>query len=117
MTEQQQKAYHQGYYDALIDICKSCDMTYSLSRMEEITRDFLKFLQAFRKAQRKDILPGETDPAMAFIWNGAYRFSNEDLLNFINLQICNFRTRLEKARQIHAINAKLLQDFTQLTIE
>lgn len=112
-TAEELRIYREGRIDALKGVLLEMQEAHTYGQVMTKISAMQKFLKNERNSGKLATLDGEKD-----IWtSGHYTWSPEELMDFIFLNVNDYRMRLKKAREIHTIQTHLLNNFTQLEIE
>lgn len=111
-TAEELRIYQEGRVDALKGVLLEMQEAHTFSQVLKKISSMQKFIKA-EKDRELATREGEKN-----LWtNDQYRWTPEELMDFIFLNITDYRMRLEKARKIHSVQAQLIQDFVQLEIK
>lgn len=111
-SQKEQEMYQKGRKDALLSILIEMQEAHTYSALQRKVAEMKKFLDAQKHGGKLATEESEKD-----IWtNPAYIWTSEELMNFIFLNINDYRMRLKKAREIHKLQADLLAHASQLSI-
>lgn len=112
MSSEEKAAFEEGRKAALKSVLIEMGRKKSVSELLQDTEKFQKFL--YKEKNKANLAVGNMD---VHFWEGSYQYTSQEYHNFLLLQIRNIQTRLKKSREIHAVNVRLLQEFSQLTID
>lgn len=110
--EQEQAAYLEGKKTALREVLISFGTQQTNAALKQRFERAIKFLE--KESQGNKILVQEADTDL---WDSDLTFTAQELMSFVDLQISDLQARLAKAREIHQVQAALIENFTQMTID
>lgn len=105
-------AYREGKTDALRQVLIETGKKYTYRDMIRRFEKALKFLRNEKQSGKLAIADKDTD-----IWEKKLCFNDAQLMDFVILQFQDYEMRLKKAREIHALDNKIIKEMTQLTID
>ena len=112
-SQAEKEAYEEGKKSALRGVLIETSLSFTYAELMQRLVSLQKFLEAERqrgKLATKENMAKE-------LWEKPLSYSSVELANFVGITFQDYRTRLKKAREVHAVNIRLLHQYTQLSIE
>lgn len=110
MTEEQRAYFDAGQQYALRELMMDSVLPQSKKMLVRKFKAAIKTLESVPKISNTGV-PG--NPENAEIWDGSLCFTSTDLLNFVKLLISDLRLRLEKSRQVYAVQEGIINNLRQ----
>jgi len=113
MTAKEMEIFRQGKVAALKEVLLEMNEIHTFADLRKRCENMQKFLNAQRSGKKHATDEGERD-----LWlDSRYLWTPEELMNFIALNVSDYRMRLKKAREIVSSQNKLIANFGQLSTE
>lgn len=106
------EAFEAGQMRAYRNVLIEMGTGQKVSEVRKRLRLMLSFLERERLEGGKLWQKQDTS-----IWEDRFHFTLDELANLTMLQIHDYQARLTKARKVHEVNTRLLQEACQLTID
>jgi len=111
-SSEEMRIYEKGKIDALKNALRCMGEKHSVQDLIDHAERLLKFLRMERCSGKLMTEKGNSD-----IWDSAYSWTSGELMNFVELNIQDYRARLKKAREVLKSQNTLLKNLQQMEIE
>lgn len=109
---EEMRIYEEGKSDALRSILIEMSESMSYAQLLTRTERLCKFLKNERHQGKLAVDKGD-----ASIWEKPLCFTSQELMNFVMLNVHDYRARLKKAREAYAQLSKMLHSLQNIQID
>ena len=111
-SPEEKRIYEEGQIDALKNVLRCMGEKHSVKELIDHAERLLKLLRRERSVGKLMTDKGNSD-----IWDSAFSWTSVELMNFVDLNIQDYRARLKKAREVLKSQNTLLANLQQMEIE